>query len=470
MRDTYDFDVIVIGAGPGGYVCAIRAAQLGMKVAIVEEAALGGVCLNWGCIPTKSLLRSAEVFHLMKHHKSYGLSAEKISANLKEIVDRSRKIASQLSGGVSHLLGKAKVTILKGRASFTSSSTIAIDQDTKSEISAKKFVIATGARARHIEGFTPDGVNILTYKEAMLQEKIPETIVVVGSGAIGIEFASFYSNLGANVTILEARENILPQEDKDISDFARKSFESQGMKIFTSIGLKSIKTHQNHSIIEYEQSGIHTQIKADKIIMAVGITPNTEDLGLQHTKVQLDEKGFIVTNNRLNTCDENIYAIGDVVEGPWLAHKASHEGIMAAEAISGIATKPLDRTKIPGCTYSMPQIASIGITEEAARKNPDIKVRVGRFPFAGNGKAIALGESEGFIKMIFEEKTGEILGAHMIGAEVTELINSIALAMTLEATEEDLMYTIFPHPTLSEMIQESSLSAYNRAIHIPNTR
>ncbi|MDX1916922.1 MAG: dihydrolipoyl dehydrogenase [Rickettsiaceae bacterium] len=461
------YDVIVIGAGPGGYVSALRASQLGMKVAIIEAADLGGVCLNWGCIPTKSLLRSAEVFHLMKAHKEFGLNAEKISANLSEIVARSRKVSQTLASGVTALLHKAKVKVFKGRASFVSSNKVKITGEDALEISASKIVIATGAKARILQGFEPDGVNILTYKEAMMQKEMPESIIVVGSGAIGIEFASFYNSLGVDVTVLEAREHILPQEDLEVSEFARKSFEKQGIKIVTSVLLKSIKNNKKNVTLEFEVNNQKHNLTAEKLIMAVGIVPNTRDIGLEHTKVRLDDKGFVQVDRALKTLDENIYAIGDIVEGPWLAHKASHEGIIVAENIAGKKTTPIDKNKIPACTYSMPQIASIGLTELEA-KNSGKKIRVGKFPFMGNGKAIALGESEGFIKMIFEETTGEILGSHMIGAEVTELINSIALAMTLEATEEDIIHTIFPHPTLSEMIHESALSAFNRAIHIPN--
>jgi len=459
------FDVVVIGSGPGGYVCAIRAAQLGKKVAVVEAESLGGVCLNWGCIPTKSLLRSAEVFHLMQNHKAFGLSAEKISANLKEIVARSRNVSSQLSGGVSGLLKKNKVTVIKGFATFISGKKIKVDGETEIEIEANNFVIATGARARVIAGFEPDGHVVLTYKEAMIQNELPKSLVVVGSGAIGIEFASFYNTLGVDVTVLEAQDRILSAEDKDISDFARKSFEKQGMKIHTSVKLKSVSKDKNSVAIFYEQDGKPHNIAADKLIMAVGITPNTDKLNLKNTAVKLDDRGYIVTNESLKTSDANIYAIGDVTEGPWLAHKASHEGVLVAESIAGHKTKPINRLRIPGCTYSMPQIASVGLTEAKALA-AGLKIKVGKFPFMGNGKAIALGDPEGFIKMIFEEKTGELLGAHMIGAEVTELINSIVLAMNLEATEEDIFHTIFPHPTLSEMIHESSLNAYGKAIHI----
>lgn len=460
-----EFDLVVIGAGPGGYVCAIRASQLGKKVAIVEANHLGGICLNWGCIPTKALLRSAEVFHLMQNHKAFGLSAEKISANMKEIVARSRNVAGQLSNGVAGLLKKNKVTIFKGFASFLSSNKIKVEGENSAEITAKNFVIATGARARTISGFEPNGKDILTYKEAMIQDQLPKSLVIVGSGAIGVEFASFYNSLGVDVTILEAQERILPVEDKDISDFAKKSFEKYGMKIHTNVKLKSMKSGKDSVDVDFELDGKPQKLNVSKVIMAVGITPNTEKLDLKNTKVTLDDKGFIKTDPNCKTSDGGIYAIGDVIEGPWLAHKASHEAINVAEQIVGHKTKPIDRKKIPGCTYSMPQIASIGLTEEKA-KLAGHKLKIGKFPFMGNGKAIALGEPEGIIKMIFDEKTGEILGAHMIGAEVTELINSIALAMTLEATEEDIFHTIFPHPTLSEMIHESALNAYGKAIHI----
>lgn len=460
-----EFDVVVIGAGPGGYVCAIRAAQLGKKVAIVEAQHLGGICLNWGCIPTKSLLRSAEIFHYMKEAKSFGLSAEKIQANLKEITARSRNVASKLSNGVAGLLKKNKIQIFNGFASFLSPTKIKIEGEEKLEITSKNFVIATGARARVLKGFEPDGVNIITYKEAMIQNEVPKSLLVVGSGAIGVEFASFYNTIGSDVTILEAQERILPVEDKDISDFAKTSFEKQGIKIKTSVKIISMKNDKNGVEVKFSESGKDYTQKFEKVIMAVGVVPNTEKLSLENAGVKLDERGCIKVSDCLKTSSPNIYAIGDVTEGPWLAHKASHEAIIAAESIAGLKVKTIDKRKIPGCTYSLPQIASIGITEAKA-KELGYKIKVGKFPFIGNGKAIALGESEGFIKTIFDEKTGEILGAHMVGAEVTELINSIAVAMTLEATEEEIFHTIFPHPTLSEMIHESALSAYGRAIHI----
>ncbi|MDX2050380.1 MAG: dihydrolipoyl dehydrogenase [Rickettsiaceae bacterium] len=465
MTNLQEFDVCVIGAGPGGYVSAIRLAQLGKKVAIVEAESLGGICLNWGCIPTKSLLRSAEVLHLVQNHKHFGISAEKISANLKEMVARSRNVANQLSNGVSGLLKKNKITIIKGFASFVNSEIIAVEGEVKTEVKAKKFIVATGARAKVLKGFEPDGQNILTYKEAMLQEKIPETLLIVGSGAIGIEFASFYNSIGSKVCVIEAQDRILPQEDKEISEFAKKSFTKQGIQIKTSVKLISMKTLQKNVEIEYEHEGKNFTSKFDKVIMAVGITPNTDKLNLKVTKVQLDNRGFIIAKDDLSTDDPSIYAIGDVVEGPWLAHKASHEGIIAAEAISGLKTKSIKKLRIPGCTYSMPQIASVGLTEEKA-KDMGYKLKIGRFPFIGNGKAIALGEPEGLVKIIFNEKTGEILGCHMIGSEVTELINSMTLAIGLEATEEDIFHTIFPHPTLSEMIHESALNAFGRSIHI----
>lgn len=463
MNEKYD--VVVIGSGPGGYVCAIKAAQLGKKVAVVEAENLGGICLNWGCIPTKSLLRSAEVLHLMQNHKNFGLHAEKISANLSEIVARSRNVSSQLSGGVTGLLKKNKVTVIKGFASFLSNKKIKIDGEKQIEVEANNFVIATGARARVIAGFEPDGHNIITYKEAMTLDKLPKSIVVVGSGAIGIEFASFYNTLGVDVTVLEAQDRILPVEDKEISDFANKAYTKHGIKILTSVKLKELKKHKDFAEITYDVSGKIITQKTDKIIMAVGVTPNTDKLNLKNTSVKLDEKSLIKTNEFLKTDDPKIYAIGDVIEGPWLAHKASHEGVLVAEHIAGQKVKPIIKTRIAGCTYSMPQIASVGLTEDKA-KSLGLKIKVGKFPFMANGKAIALGEQEGLIKLIFEEKTGEILGAHMCGAEVTELISNIVLAMQLEATEEDLMHTIFPHPTLSEMIHEAALNAYGKAVHI----
>jgi dihydrolipoamide dehydrogenase len=458
------FDYVVIGAGPGGYVSAIRAAQLGKKVAIIEAEHLGGICLNWGCIPTKSLLRSAEIHHYIKNAKSYGLSADNISANIKEIVARSRGVAAQLSSGVSMLLKKNKIKIFSGLASFISSTKIKVDGKDNIEIESSAFVIATGARARVIAGFEPDEKNILTYKEAMVLDQIPKSILVVGSGAIGIEFASFYNEMGSDVTVIEAQDRILPVEDTEISELAKKSFEKSGMKIITSAKLKKLENSKTVRAT-FEVGGKDNVVEVEKVIMAVGVVPNTEKLNLKNTKVKLSERGTIIVDESMKTLDSNIYAIGDVTDGPWLAHKASHEGIIAAEHFAGKKTKPIDRNKIPGCTYSAPQIASIGITERFA-KEKNMKVKIGRFPFMGNGKAIALGEPDGLMKIIFDEKTGEILGAHMIGAEVTELISNIALAMTLEATEEDLFHTIFPHPTLSEMLHEVSLSAFGKAIHI----
>lgn len=459
------YDIVIIGGGPGGYVCAIRASQLGKKVAVIEAENLGGICLNWGCIPTKSLLRSAEVFHLMQNHKAFGLSAEKISANLEKIVARSRDVSSQLAGGVAGLLKKNKVTVFNGFAKCISSKKIEVTGQDKIQLEATNFVIATGARARVIEGFEPDGINVLTYKEAMTLKELPKSIVVVGSGAIGIEFASFYNSLGVDVTVLEAQDRILPVEDKEISEYAKKAFEKHGMKIKTSIKLISMHKDKNSAEIKYEDAGKTCSIKADKIIMAVGIAPNSDKIDIKNTAVKLDEKGFIITDGNLQTSDKSIYAIGDVTMGPWLAHKASHEGVLVAEHIAGQKIKPINRSRIPGCTYSMPQIASVGLTEAKAREM-GLNIKVGKFPFMANGKAIALGDADGFIKMIFDAKTGEILGSHMIGAEVTELINSIVLAMNLEATEEDIFHTIFPHPTLSEMIHESALNAYGKAVHI----
>lgn len=459
------FDFCVIGAGPGGYVSAIRAAQLGKKVAIIEANHLGGICLNWGCIPTKSLLRSAEIHHYFKNAKKYGLTAENVTANIKDVVKRSRDVAGKLSGGVEMLLKKNKVKVFNGYASFLNSNKIKVEGKENLEIEAQKFVIATGARARVLKGFEPDGKNILTYKEAMILDEIPKSLIVVGSGAIGVEFASFYAEMGSDVTILEAQDRILPVEDKEISDLARKSYEKLGIKIHTSAQLEKLNNNQSSVTAHFKLNGKEQKLEADKIIMAVGVVPNTEKLNLSSTKVKLTDRGIIEVGDNLMTKDTNIYAIGDVTEGPWLAHKASHEGIMAAEHFAGHKIKPINRKRIPGCTYSNPQIASVGITEEEAKQN-NMKVKIGRFPFMANGKAIALGEEEGLIKFIFEEKTGEILGCHMIGAEVTELISNIVLAMNLEATEEDLFHTIFPHPTLSEMLHESALNAFSRSIHI----
>jgi dihydrolipoamide dehydrogenase len=454
------FDIIVIGSGPGGYVAAIRAAQLGKKVALVEKENLGGVCLNWGCIPTKALLRSAEIYHLMHRLEDFGLSAQNIKFDLKKIVARSRAVATQLSQGIAHLLKKNKVTVIKGHGKLLGQKKVQVGNDT---LTAPHIILATGARPRILPGLEPDQKFVWTSKEAMIPEEFPNKLLVVGSGAIGMEFASFYKTLGAEVTVVELQPRILPVEDEEISKLAQKSFEKQGMKIYTGSTVKSLQKGKTVKAI-IETAGKTQEITVDRVIVAIGILANTEALGLENTKVKV-EKGQIKVNPWSETDEPGVYAIGDLTGPPWLAHKASHEGIICVEKIAGVkGIHPLSAQNVPGCTYSIPQIASVGLTEATA-KAKGLKIRVGSFPYKGNGKAIALGEDEGLIKTIFDANTGELLGAHMIGAEVTELIQGYTLAKTLETTEEELMHTVFPHPTLSEMMHEAVLSAFDRVIH-----
>jgi dihydrolipoamide dehydrogenase len=469
MADT-SFDVVVVGGGPGGYVAAIRAAQLGMKAAVVEGAHLGGICLNWGCIPTKALLRSAEIYHYIQNAEAFGLSVKGASFDLKKIVARSRKVAKQLNGGVGHLLKKNKVAVFDGFGRLDGGTAgarkVAVEKDGKAvaALTAKHVILATGARARTLPGLEPDGKLIWTYKEAMVPEAMPKSLLVVGSGAIGIEFASFYRTLGVEVTVVEVLDRILPVEDEEISAFAHKAFEKQGMKIMTGATVKSLDKAKDSATATVETGGKSEKIKAERVILAVGIVGNVENIGLEGTKVKVD-RAHIVVDEWLQTGEPGVYAIGDVVGPPWLAHKASHEGVICVEKIAGLKdVHPLNTANIPGCTYCHPQVASIGLTEAAAREQGR-KVRVGKFPFMGNGKAIALGDPEGLVKTVFDAETGELLGAHMVGAEVTELIQGYGIAKTLETTEAELMHTVFPHPTLSEMMHESVLDAYGRAIH-----
>jgi dihydrolipoamide dehydrogenase len=465
MADTHD--IAVIGGGPGGYVAAIRAAQLGLKTALVERAELGGVCLNWGCIPTKALLRSAEVLHLMKNASAFGLSASNVAFDLAAVVKRSRAVAAQLNSGVKGLLRKNKVTVYEGHGKLAGKGRVTVTKDGKpvAELAAKHVILATGARARVLPGLDPDGKQVWTYREAMLPDSMPKSLLVVGSGAIGVEFASFYRTLGAEVTIVEVLERILPVEDADISAAARKSFERQGMKILTSATVKALKKDAEGVTATIASASGEQSIKAEKVILAVGITPNTEDLGLEGTAVKLD-RGHVVVDQWLQTGEPGVYAIGDLTGAPWLAHKASHEGVICVERIAGVPhVAPLDVRRIPGCTYCHPQVASVGLSEARA-KELGHAVKVGRFPLIGNGKAIALGDTEGFVKTVFDAKTGELLGAHMIGPEVTELIQGYTIAKTLETTEAELMHTVFPHPTLSEAMHEAVLDAYGRVIHI----
>jgi len=455
------FDIIVIGGGPGGYVAAIRAAQLGMNVAVIERENLGGICLNWGCIPTKALLRSAEIFHLLHRLDEYGLKADNIGYDFKKVIDRSRKVAAQLSGGIAHLMKKNKITVVMGTAKLLGKSGVSVGDKT---LRAPHIIIATGARARVLPGLEPDGKLVWSYREAMTPAEMPKSVLVVGSGAIGVEFASFYRNMGAEVTVAEVMDRIVPVEDADISAFVRKSFEKQGMKILTGAKVVKLEKGTNNVTAHIDVGGKVDKLVVDRVISAVGISANTENLGLENTKVKLD-RGHIVTNQWLQTDEPGVYAIGDVTGGPWLAHKASHEGVICVEKIKGVPdVHPMKIENIPGCTYCTPQIASVGLTEAKA-KEKGYQVKVGKFPFIGNGKAIALGEPEGFVKTVFDAKTGELLGAHMVGAEVTELIQGYGIAKTLESTEVELMHTIFPHPTLSEMMHESVLDAYGRVIH-----
>ncbi|MGV2496341.1 dihydrolipoyl dehydrogenase [Pelagerythrobacter aerophilus] len=469
MADKYD--VIVLGSGPGGYVAAIRCAQLGLKTAIVERENLGGICLNWGCIPTKALLRSAEIFHYMQHAQDYGLKAKEIEADLEAVVKRSRGVAKQLNQGVTHLMKKNKITVHMGEGTMTGPTSLTVKGDKGEEkLEAKHVIVATGARARDLPFAKADGKRVWTYRHAMTPPEMPKKLLVIGSGAIGIEFASFYNDMGAEVTVVEMLDRIVPVEDKDVSTFLEKSLTKQGMTIMTGAGVEDLKVGA---------SGVKAKIKAkdgktsdtefSHVIVAVGIQPNTENVGLEKL-VEMD-RGFIQIDPYGRTKTKGLWAIGDCTPGPWLAHKASHEGVTAAEAIAqelgnkDVHPHPLDRNNIPGCTYCHPQIASVGMTEAKA-KEAGHEVKVGNFPFIGNGKAIALGEAEGFIKTVFDAKTGELLGAHMIGAEVTELIQGYTVGKTLETTEAELMQTVFPHPTLSEMMHESVLGAYGRALHI----
>ncbi|MFM5916583.1 MAG: dihydrolipoyl dehydrogenase [Novosphingobium sp.] len=467
-----NYDVIVLGSGPGGYVAAIRCAQLGLQTAIVERENLGGICLNWGCIPTKALLRSAEIFHYMSHAKDYGLAAEKISADLDAVVKRSRGVAKQLNQGVTHLMKKNKIAVHMGVGMLKGGGKLEVKGEKGAEtLSAKHIIVATGARARDLPFAPADGKRIWTYRHAMTPAEMPSKLLVIGSGAIGIEFASFYNDMGAEVTVVEMMDRIVPVEDADVSTFLEKALKKQGMTILTGAGVESLSS---------SASGVKAKIKAkdgkvsdgefSHVIVAVGIVPNTENIGLEALGIKA-ERGIIQIDDMGRTNIAGVWAIGDVTSGPWLAHKASHEGVIAAEAIAkelgnkDVHPHAMDKRNIPGCTYCHPQVASVGLTEAKA-KEAGYTVKIGTFPFIGNGKAIALGEAEGFIKTVFDAKTGELLGAHMVGAEVTELIQGYVVGKTLETTEAELMATIFPHPTLSEMMHESVLAAYGRALHI----
>jgi len=466
------YDVIVLGSGPGGYVAAIRCAQLGLKTAIVERENLGGICLNWGCIPTKALLRSAEIFHYMNHAKDYGLAAEKITADLNAVVARSRGVAKQLNQGVTHLMKKNKITVHMGTGTLKGAGKLEVKGEKGSEtLTAKHIIVATGARARDLPFAPADGNRIWTYRHAMTPKEMPSELLVIGSGAIGIEFASFYNDMGADVTVVEMMDRIVPVEDADVSAFLEKALTKQGMKIMTGAGVESIDANAKGVKAKIKgKDGKVTEGEYSHVIVAVGIVPNTENIGLEALGIKA-ERGIIAIDDYGRTNVPGIWAIGDVTPGPWLAHKASHEGVIAAESIAKelgnkqVHPHAMDRRNIPGCTYCHPQVASVGLTEAKA-KEAGYEVKAGTFPFIGNGKAIALGEAEGFVKTVFDAKTGELLGAHMVGAEVTELIQGYVVGKTLETTEAELMATVFPHPTLSEMMHESVLAAYGRALHI----
>jgi dihydrolipoamide dehydrogenase len=465
-----DYDVIVLGSGPGGYVAAIRCAQLGLKTAIVERENLGGICLNWGCIPTKAMLRSAEIFHYMQHAGDYGLVAQGIEADLAAIVKRSRGVAKQLNQGIGHLMKKNKIAVHMGTGILTGANSLTVKSDKGEEhLTAKHIIVATGARARDLPFAPADGKRVWTYRHAMTPAELPSKLLVIGSGAIGIEFASFYNDLGSKVTVVEMLDRIVPVEDADVSAFLERSLKKQGITIMTGAGVEAIKVSETGITATIkDKAGASTTSDFSHVIVAIGIVPNTENIGLEGL-AEMD-RCFIQIDPYGRTKTPGLWAIGDCTPGPWLAHKASHEGVTCAEAIAKemgnaeVHPHPLNRNNIPGCTYCHPQIASVGLTEAKA-KDAGYEVRVGNFPFIGNGKAIALGEAEGFIKTVFDAKTGELLGAHMVGAEVTELIQGYTVGKTLETTEAELMQTVFPHPTLSEMMHESVLDAYGRALH-----
>ncbi|MDA9582784.1 dihydrolipoyl dehydrogenase [Amylibacter sp.] len=460
-----DYDMIVIGAGPGGYVAAIRGAQLGLKVAIIEREHMGGICLNWGCIPTKAMLRSSEIFHLMHRASEFGLSVDKINFDLEAVVKRSRGVASKLNSGISHLLKKNKIDVLMGNAAITAKNTVTVETDKgMKKLKGQNIILATGARARELPGLEADGDLVWTYKAALTPKRMPKKLLVIGSGAIGIEFASFYNTLGADTTVVEVMDHILPVEDEEISLFAKKSFIKQGMKIIEKATVKKLDRLKGKVVAHIEINSKIEKQEFDTVISAVGIVGNIENIGLETLNIK-EERSHVVTDKFCRTNVEGVFAIGDLAAPPWLAHKASHEGVMVAELIAGKNPHSIKPESIAGCTYCYPQIASVGYTEaKAIEKGFDVKV--GRFPFVGNGKAIALGETEGLVKTIFDAKNGELLGAHMVGAEVTEMIQGYVVSRQLETTEQDLMNTVFPHPTLSEMMHESVLDAYGQAIHI----
>ena len=466
----FDYDVLVLGAGPGGYVAGIRASQLGLKTAVIEKENLGGVCLNWGCIPTKALLHIAEILHSIKNAEEFGIICKDYKINFEKVISRSRTVADKLSNGVKHLLKKSNVQVVSGHGRIVNKHCVEVKKDKKSsQITARNIIIATGAKPKFLKGLSPnDSKAIMGYREALMPEKLPKNLLVIGSGAIGVEFASFYNALGSEVTILEISGRIMTSEDKEVSAFLQKSFEKQGIRVLTSAEIKGFSIQRNNTVTFEIQSDTKTVSESfDTVISAVGVSPNIEDIGLENTNVKISERKYIKTNEFLETDEKGIYAIGDVVAPPWLAHKASKEGVICAEVIAGEKPKLLNPLNIPSCTYCYPQIASIGLTQEKAEaKYGKEEVRVGNFPLLANGKALALGESDGFIKTIFHKKTGELLGTHMVGAEVTEMIFGLAITKQLEGTELDLISSIFPHPTISEAIHESVLNAVGRGLHI----
>ena len=466
MAETQSFDIIVLGGGPGGYVAAIRASQLGMKAAVVERENLGGICLNWGCIPTKALLRASEINHLLHNLGPYGFKAENISFDFNAVIKRSRAVSKQLTDGVKYLMKKHKITVFDGTGKLAGKNRLSVSKDGKpvAELTAPHIILATGARARVIPGIEPDGKLIWGYREALVPTAMPKRLVVIGSGAIGSEFASFYLNMGAEVTLVEVMDRILPVEDAEISAFVQKSFTKQGMKVLTGVKVQGVRKEGESCTVVIEAAGKVTEIKADRVISAVGIVGNVEDIGLEGTAIKVD-RTHILVDEFSRTGEPGVYAIGDLTGPPWLAHKAMHEAVVCVEAIAGKHPHPMDTGNIPGCTYCRPQVASVGLTEAAAKARGH-EVKVGRFPFIGNGKAIAMGEVEGMIKTIFDARTGEMLGAHMVGPEVTEMIQGYTIARGMETTEAELMHTIFPHPTISETMHEAVLDAYGMALHI----
>lgn len=472
--DDKNFDVIVIGAGPGGYVAAIRAAQLGLKTAIVEANHLGGICLNWGCIPTKALLKSAEMFHKMSHADDYGLSAANVGFNLNKIVQRSRDVSSKLSGGISHLMKKHKITVFNGYGQLISGESanalhkvsVSNNDVIDTSLLGKHVILATGASAKNVPGLEADGNRVWSYREALIPKSIPQSLLVIGSGAIGIELANFYHTFGSDVTVVETKDQIMPVEDKEIADIAQGAMKKRGMKFKLSAKVLGLERQKKQVIVTVENNGKVEKIEVEQVITAIGVNPNTKNLGLESKGVSLDSQGFISIDGFCQTSVSGIYAIGDVAGAPCLAHKASHEAIICVEKIAAKkGVHPLDKSLVPACTYCFPQVASIGITEKKAIEN-GTKIKTGKFPFQANGKAIAQGDTEGLIKVVFDDETGELLGAHMVGNDVTEMIQGFAIAKTMETTEDELMHTVFPHPTLSEMIHESVLDAFQRAIHI----